>query len=256
MSDAPLLQATALAFAYPGGPTLFSGLDLALAPGEIVAVLGPNGCGKSTLLEVLLQLHRPTAGTLACAGTAGFVPQFFAPSFAYSVFDIVLMGRAAHVGTFSVPRPHDQSQAMAALRALELEHLAATRFSTLSGGQQQLVLIARAIATESPVMLLDEPTAALDLHNQNKVLNLLRRLARERALGIVFSTHQPVHALAVADRTLLMHHPVPLCGPSNEVLTADKLSALFCIDMLRHTVHHPARPFDSIVPVYDTQVRG
>lgn len=246
-----LLAARQLGFGYPGAPKLFERLDFVLQAGQILAILGPNGCGKSTLLELLLGLLQPSSGHLQRDGKPGFVPQFFAPPFAYSVLDIVLMGRSAHISTFAVPSAHDRAQALAALRGLHIEALAGCDFNRLSGGQKQLVLIARAIATECPLLLLDEPTSALDLHNQNRVLNLLRALAQERGLGIVFTTHQPQHALAIADQTLLLHHRLPLCGPSSQVLSAVQLRALFRIDILRHTVRHGAHCFDSIVPLYD-----
>lgn len=248
----PLLAARQLGFHYPGGPALFEALDFALHPGQIMAILGPNGCGKSTLLDVLLGILRPGAGQLMRSGQPGFVPQFFAPPFAYSVLDIVLMGRSPHIGAFSVPGEADRALALQALRDLQLEPLAGQPFHLLSGGQRQLALIARAIATECPVMLLDEPTSALDLHNQNQVLTLLRRLARQRGLGIIFTTHQPDHALAIADTTLLMRRPACLCGPSQQVLSVENLSALFRLDMLRQRVSFGAHQFDSIVPVYDT----
>lgn len=251
-SVAPLLSASKLGFHYPGGPMLFEGLDFALHPGQVMAILGPNGCGKSTLLDVLLGIFRPSIGQLVRGGQLGFVPQFFAPPFAYSVLDIVLMGRSPHIGPFSVPGAIDHAQALQALRDLQLDQLAGQPFHLLSGGQKQLALIARAIATECPLMLLDEPTSALDLHNQNQVLTLLRCLAHQRGLGIIFTTHDPNHALAIADTTLLMRRSSCLYGPSQQVLSVVNLSDLFRLDMLRQHVSFGAHQFDSIVPVYDT----
>ncbi len=114
--------------------------------------------------------------------------------------------------------------------------------------------IARAIAGESPVILLDEPTSALDLANQNKVLNLLRQLARERGLGIIFTTHQPDHAHAIAHSTLLMQRPVPRFGASADILTAANLRELFAIDIVSQPVQHGVHHFTSLIPLYDTLI--
>ena len=248
----PLVRADRLGYRYPSGDWLFHGLDFHLHGGEILAILGPNGSGKSTLLDLLLGLRRPLAGQLQQHARCGFVPQYFHPPFAYRVEDIVLMGRAAHIRTFAVPTAQDRHRARAALETLGIARLADAAFTQLSGGQRQLVLIARAIASESPVILLDEPTSALDLANQNKVLNLLRQLARERGLGIIFTTHQPDHAHAIAHSTLLMQRPVPRFGASADILTAAHLRELFGLDIISQPVQHGAHHFTSLIPLYDT----
>lgn len=248
----PLICAARLGYRYGSGDWLFHDLDFHLHSGEILAILGPNGSGKSTLLDLLLGLRRPLAGQLQSHVRCGFVPQYFQPPFAYRVQDIVLMGRAAHIRTFAVPSAQDRSRAVLALETLGIAHLADAVFTQLSGGQRQLVLIARAIASESPVILLDEPTSALDLANQNKVLNLLRQLARERGLGIIFTTHQPDHAHAIAHSTLLMQRPVPRFGASGDILTAAHLRELFGIDIISQPVQHGTHHFTSLIPLYDT----
>lgn len=248
----PLICAARLGYRYGSGDWLFHDLDFHLHSSEILAILGPNGSGKSTLLDLLLGLRRPLAGQLQSHVRCGFVPQYFQPPFAYRVQDIVLMGRAAHIRTFAVPSAQDRSRAVLALETLGIAHLADAVFTQLSGGQRQLVLIARAIASESPVILLDEPTSALDLANQNKVLNLLRQLARERGLGIIFTTHQPDHAHAIAHSTLLMQRPVPRFGASADILTAAHLRELFGLDIISQPVQHGTHHFTSLIPLYDT----
>ncbi|MBE2898772.1 ABC transporter ATP-binding protein [Pasteurellaceae bacterium 20609_3] len=243
-----------LGFHYPRAPWLFEDLSFALAQGEILAILGPNGCGKSTLLSLLLGHLKPRTGTLQVASTIGFVPQFFTAAFDYTVLDIVLMGRAQHIRTFATPRAQDRQAALAALAQMQLSALAPQSFNTLSGGQKQLVLIAQALASECQIMMLDEPTSALDLFNQNQVLNLLAELARERRISIVFTTHQPNHALAIADKTLLMHPGQPHFGASNAVLSAEQLSRLFTLAMSRHRVTEHGVRFEHIIPLFDTLV--
>lgn len=157
------------------------------------------------MLDLLLGIHRPLQGNIQLNDSIGFVPQFFSAPFSYSVLDIVLMGRSNHIATFSKPKPQDIEVALQALADLQLQHLAEQDFASLSGGQRQLILIARAIASECRLMLLDEPTSALDLANQDAVLSLLRQLARKHGMGIIFTTHQPNHAQAIANKTLLIN---------------------------------------------------
>ena len=245
-----------LGFYYQAENFLFQQLNFELNKGDILAILGQNGCGKSTLLDLLLGIHRPIQGKIEVYQSIGFVPQFFSSPFAYSVLDIVLMGRSTHINTFAKPKPHDYQVAMQALDYLNLTHLAKREFASLSGGQRQLILIARAIASECKLMLLDEPTSALDLANQNTVLSLLQQLVKEHKLTIVFTTHQPNHAVAVANKVLLMNKQNVLFGLTDDVLTAENLTQLFYLPMLVQKAHYQNQEFTHFVPLYDTLLQG
>lgn len=245
-----------LGFYYQAENFLFQQLNFDLNKGDILAILGQNGCGKSTLLDLLLGIHRPIQGKIEVYQSIGFVPQFFSSPFAYSVLDIVLMGRSTHINTFAKPKPHDYQIAMQALDYLNLTHLANREFASLSGGQRQLILIARAIASECQFMLLDEPTSALDLANQNVVLSLLRDLATTRGMTIVFTTHQPNHAVAVANKTLLMNQQRILFGETTEILNGENLTQLFHLPMLAQEAHYQNQEFTHFVPLYDTLLQG
>ncbi|CAI2515588.1 Uncharacterized ABC transporter ATP-binding protein HI_1470 [Serratia liquefaciens] len=199
-----LLKVEDLSFGWPGQAPLFNALSLQLSRGEVLAVLGPNGRGKSTLMQLLLGTLPLQQGAVECVGGIGFVPQHFTAPFAYRVLDIVLMGRARYVGLFRSPSAQDHRLAKDALQSLDMLEFAEREFGSLSGGQRQLVLIARALAMSCEVLILDEPTSALDLHHQDRVLSLISSLARERQMAVMFSTHQPNHAHAVADRALLL----------------------------------------------------
>ena len=251
-----LIKVSELAFAYEKNNLLFQHLNFALQAGEILAILGQNGCGKSTLLDLLLGIHRPLQGNIQLNDSIGFVPQFFSAPFSYSVLDIVLMGRSNHIATFSKPKPQDIEVALQALADLQLQHLAKQDFASLSGGQRQLILIARALASECRLMLLDEPTSALDLANQNTVLSLLRELAEVRGLTILFTTHQPNHALAIAGKTLLMNGHNMHFGKTQNVLTTEYLSELFHLPMLEQLVQYQEAKFTHFVPLYDSLLKG
>lgn len=245
-----------LGFYYQAENFLFQQLNFDLNKGDILAILGQNGCGKSTLLDLLLGIHRPIQGKIEVYQSIGFVPQFFSSPFAYSVLDIVLMGRSTHINTFAKPKPHDYQVAMQALDYLNLTHLVNHEFASLSGGQRQLILIARAIASECKLMLLDEPTSALDLANQNTVLSLLQQLVKEHKLTIMFTTHQPNHAVAVANKVLLMNKQNVLFGLTDDVLTAENLTQLFYLPMLVQEAHYQNHGFTHFVPVYDSVLSG
>jgi iron complex transport system ATP-binding protein len=235
----------------------FRDLDLDVAAGEIVAVLGPNGRGKSTLLKAVAGLIRPTAGRIVTAGAVGLVPQSFAPAFAYSAFDIVLMGRARHVGLLATPGRRDRAIAAAAFADLGIEELAERPFDRLSGGERQLVLIARALCGETPILLFDEPAAALDFHHQDRVIGLVRDIADDRRLAVLVTTHHPDHALAIADRVLMMHGDGGhLIGPADEVLSEAELERLYRLPVRRLGYRAGGVDRVALVPVFGGRAAG
>jgi iron complex transport system ATP-binding protein len=216
------------------------GLDVALAQGEVLALLGPNGGGKTTLLKTLLGILAPRAGEVAVGARSlariaprerarliAYVPQLHTPTFAFTVDSVVLMGRTAHGGLFSRPSAHDRAVAAAALERFGIAHLAARPYTMISGGERQLVLLARALAQEPQFVVLDEPTASLDFGNQGKVLREMRALAAA-GHGVLFTTHDPNHALRAADRAYLLRAGERIAeGATAEVLTRERLEALY-----------------------------
>lgn len=233
-----------------GGRLLLSDLSLHVPAGQILAVLGPNGRGKTTLLRTVLGLQAPAAGQVCLQGHAAYVPQRSDALFAYDVLTMVGMGRARHVRWYASPGPRDWAIARDCLNAVGLAHLADRPFHALSGGEQQLACIARAMASASPIIVLDEPAAALDLRNQDLILTLLRRLAREEGLTVVLSTHQPQHAQHIADQTLLMHPDACEVGPTPSMCVDERLSRLYGLPVRVATVQSASGPIQGVIPVF------
>ncbi|MCY7388043.1 MAG: ABC transporter ATP-binding protein [Burkholderiales bacterium] len=239
----PLLKAHNLAFGYPGR-TLGRAINLEVQTGEVLCVLGPNGGGKTTLFRTLLGLLPAHGGSIALGGKSleacapseraklmAYVPQAGNSYFAFTVRDVVLMGRTAHLGLFAAPGPKDFDAATAALNELRIAHLAEKSFTQISGGERQLVLIARAIAQESPLLIMDEPTASLDFGNQSLMISEILRL-KASGRSVLFSTHDPDHALQCAERALLLHAGNVLAlGSPREVVTAANLKTLYGVDV-------------------------
>jgi iron complex transport system ATP-binding protein len=236
---APVLETTALAVGYGGCPVV-SGVSLAIGPGVLWSVLGPNGSGKSTLLRTVLGLLRPLQGEVHLFGTpvgrwerralarrVAWVPQSFDGDPGFTGLELVLMGRAPHQGTWGLPGAKDLAVARAVLAELGIAHLAGRIVSRLSGGERRLLLVARALAQEPALLLLDEPTAFLDLQHQAQVLERVR--ARVRAgLTAVAVLHDPNLAAAFTDAALLLRDGRVLGqGISAELLDAERLGELY-----------------------------
>jgi len=215
-------------------------LDVALEQGEVLALLGPNGGGKTTLLKTLLGILAPQAGEVTIGGRSlahisigerarliAYVPQAHVPTFAFTVETVVLMGRTAHGNLFSRPSAHDRMVAARVLEQFGIAQLAPRPYTMISGGERQLVLLARALAQEPQFIVLDEPTASLDFGNQGKVMREIRALAGA-GHGVLFTTHDPNHALRAADRAYLLRAGERIAeGTVGAVLTRERLEDLY-----------------------------
>lgn len=215
-----------------------------LKSGEVLSVLGPNGVGKSTLFRCVLNFLQEYTGQVLVDGVdvrtltqremaqkIAYIPQVHRPTFGYTVLDTVLMGTARQLNAFALPKDEQVDQAYEALRRIGVKHLAERDFSRLSGGEQQLVLIARAIAQQAGILIMDEPTSALDYGNQLRLLKQVRQLANE-GYGVLVSTHNPQHALSFADRMLaLVGGEIAALGRPGEVLTAELINRLYDVEV-------------------------
>lgn len=232
-----------LCFSYHRRPVLHD-LTFSAHDGELLAVLGPNGVGKSTLFRCILGMLHGYSGRICIGGDdlerlsqqklarrIAYIPQMHRPTFGYSVIDTVLMGTTHSTPVFSSPGKVQFSQAQAALRQVGIEDLADRDFSRLSGGQQQLVLIARALAQQAAIFVMDEPTSSLDYGNGYRVLHKIRALADD-GYTVLMSTHNPQYALSYAHRILAMEDGTAAAlGRTEEVLTAELIQRLYGISV-------------------------
>ncbi len=257
-----MLSVHNLSFGHAGQPLLLREISFALAKGEILCVLGPNGAGKSTLLRCLLGRERLAEGSVQLNGKQAatldrrelaklhaHVPQFSHAAFAYTVYEYVLMGRTPHLAWGRSPRKTDTDAAHSALERIGVGALREKRLNALSGGERQLVSIARALAQETPILSLDEPTASLDLGNQVRVLQVLQELARQ-GHAVLLTTHAPDHSLWLDANVLAMKQGRVLAhGAATEVCTAAMLQSLYGTPMC--TLQDAATGAVACVPCMD-----
>jgi iron complex transport system ATP-binding protein len=242
-----LLSADRVSFAYGASQSARPVIDevsLEIDHGSVLGVLGPNGSGKTTLLSLLAGTLRPSNGTVrldgrslatrsraAIARELAIVPQEMHPAFDYTVLEMVLMGRYPHLGAFEVEGPRDLAIARDAMRATGTESLETRQFDTLSGGEKQRIVIAAALAQSPRVLLLDEPTASLDLAYQLEIAALVSRLNRERAVTIVLSTHDLNFAASACQSLILLRSGRVVAGGAVEdVLTPGNIEAVYGVE--------------------------
>jgi iron complex transport system ATP-binding protein len=242
------LQVQHLAFTYRSAPVLRD-VCFSLTQGSYVCVLGKNGAGKSTLFKCILGLLKSYDGEILLdsidmrllspkklAGQIAYIPQMHAQPFAYSVLDMVLMGTSPDFSVFSMPGKTQRERAEHALETMGIAEFANRPYTQLSGGEQQLVLIARALAQNAKILLMDEPCASLDYGNQVRVMKKLKELAQEGYL-IIQSTHNPEHVFLFADEALVLEDgKIRAFGAPGEILTEQLLEELYRIPIGLHEV--------------------
>lgn len=234
------LEVRDLTYGYKGYDRVLQGMGFTAEGGELISLLGRNGAGKSTLFKCVLGLIRDYEGSVEIGGEdmktvsarelakkVAYIPQSHYPSFNYSVLDMVLMGSANQLSSLGSPKARQKELALAALERTGILHLAARGFAQISGGEQQLVLMARAILQNAGIWILDEPLASLDYGNQIRVLKQLKSLASEGYL-ILQSIHNPDQAYRYSDRVLGMSAGKLICdGKPEEVLNTELVHALY-----------------------------
>ena len=234
------LDACQLNYAYIPGKTVLHDVSLSVKSGELLFILGKNGGGKTTLLACLAGLLKPTQGKVMFNGSSvydfsvmkraqliGMIPQMHVPTFAYSVEEMVLMGRAPHMNWLGAPSELDKQIVEESLEQVGISELRDRPYTEISGGERQLVLIARGLAQKCQILLMDEPTAHLDLSNQHRVMDIIRQLTLQ-GLSFILSSHAPNDALSYADRALLLNDGWVLdYGQPRDILTEAMISSVY-----------------------------
>jgi len=226
-------------------------ISLTLCRGELMCLLGPNGVGKTTLFRTILGSLPLLAGTILLesqdlsamqlrpkARRIAYVPQVHTPPFPFRVLDVVAMGRTPHFCLFSAPTVHDMQEAESALHTMNVSHLRDKSYTEISGGERQLVLIARALAQKAELLVMDEPTANLDFGNQIHVLEHIRSIVHSQQIGVLLTTHSPNHALSYATKVCVIgrnqHFAV---GSPHDVISEAYLRETYRIDAELFGVH-------------------
>lgn len=247
--------------------TILQHVNLQIQTGEILCILGPNGVGKSTLFKTIQGFLPPHAGEILLNGqniskwsrkklaqALAYVPQNYETTFPYSVEEVVLMGRTAHLGHFSSPSAKDHALCAEILAKLQISHLANSSYTQISGGERQLVLIARALAQDPQFLLMDEPTSNLDFGNQVKVLQHTVQLAKE-GMGIIMTTHFPDHAFLCSGKVALFKPDRSYTfGLAQEVLTEASLAETYGIPVKMSTIQNGyGESIQTCIPMLNTQ---
>ncbi|MFH0919659.1 MAG: ABC transporter ATP-binding protein [Fibrobacterota bacterium] len=247
---------------YGGAPVL-NGISLSVGSGEILCLLGPNGVGKTTLFKAVLGLLKIDSGTITLDGqdiralprrelarAIAYVPQAHTPPFPYSVMDVVLMGRTAHLGPFASPSANDRAIAEEALATLGVSFLKERIYTEISGGERQMALVARALAQQSRILVLDEPTSNLDFGNQVRVLEQINGLVK-RGLGVLMTTHFPDHAFLCSTKVVLMQrNNIVSSGETAEIITEENLRSAYGVDVkIIHTKTETGEALRSCIPL-------
>jgi iron complex transport system ATP-binding protein len=230
---------------------VLNGVSFDAKSGMLTAILGPNGSGKTTLFKCISGSWTPQRGDVVFQGRSikgspskkiaqiiSVVPQEHEPPFPYSVLEAVTMGRAAHLGMFSTPSRKDYFKSSEAIEQVGIGHLKNRPYTEISGGERQLVLIARALAQEAPVMLLDEPTTHLDFKNQVLVLSKVKEIARLKSVAALMTIHDPNLVTLFSDRVVMINNGCVVAqGTPHEVITEENLSSLYGIAVVVQKVN-------------------
>ncbi|MCR4675830.1 MAG: ABC transporter ATP-binding protein [Sphaerochaetaceae bacterium] len=252
-----------LSFSYGSkGPGVLKDVSFSASSGEIIVFLGPNGVGKSTLFRCILGFLRPDSGQVLIDGKStldykrqelsrllAYIPQSYSPAFNHSVLDSVLMGVTGQLGMFEMPGKDKEEKALSVMKELGIENLANRGSMKISGGERQLMLLARAIVQDASLLIMDEPAANLDFGNAFKVMKRVTEL-REKGYTMLISTHNPDHAYRYATRVIAMKDGKVIAdGNPSVVLTGEIMKELYSIDVAVSTVNVGKSEYKVCTPV-------
>ncbi|MGN0158929.1 MAG: TM1266 family iron-only hydrogenase system putative regulator [Brotaphodocola sp.] len=249
-------------FYYKKSVPVFENINFEVKEGEILAILGPNGAGKTTMLRCITGMLKWKAGKSLLDNEdiasmqprklwskMAYVPQAKSVSSAYTALEMVLLGRSSHLNVFESPGQEDVDKALEVLGFLEIAHLADKKCSEVSGGELQMILIARALASEPKILVLDEPESNLDFKNQLVVLNAMSNLAAS-GMTCIFNTHYPAHALQRAQKSLILSKGgAYVFGDTISVVTETNIRRAFGVDAIIGEIETPGNLLKNVVPI-------
>lgn len=249
-----ILEVKDAAFSYDGAIRQFEGISFSLQKGEVLSLLGRNGTGKSTLIKCIMNILQLQIGGVRLSGQnitkmrpeeiarqVGYVPQVHHAVFPFTALDFVLMGRAPYIGVFAAPGEEDYAKAEAAFSRIGISHLRERSIAEISGGEAQMVMIARALAQEPAMLILDEPTSHLDFGNQMKVIATIDRLAAE-GIGVLMSTHFPDHGFMISHSVAILQGGRMMAhGRAEDVITRENLLAAYGVDVCVRYIEEAGR---------------
>ncbi len=250
-------------FGYPKQEEILKNINLHLEKGHILSVLGPNGIGKTTLLKCMIGLLPWTSGRSILNGTdlckmkskdiwntISYIPQAHSFSFSYTGLEMVMLGRSSHLGLFEQPGAQEIEMAEVMMEKVGITRLAGKDCNRMSGGELQMVLIARALINEPELIILDEPETGLDFHNQILVLNMIERLAHEEGISAIMNTHYPTNAMGIADEAFMMNRKGDrFYGTTDSILNEQNISRSFDVNVIVDEVSYKDRLIRNIIPV-------
>jgi len=250
-------------FGYDERRPVLKSVDFTVEKGQIAAILGANGVGKTTLLKCMTGILKWDSGRSLLDGAdiakipvrkvwqkISYVPQARNTNVMYTGWEMVLLGRSAHLGILQQPRERDSLSAKRAFELLGIEHLRNKKCSQMSGGELQMLMIARALTAEAKILVLDEPESGLDFKNQLVILDVIRGLAKKDGISCVFNTHYPAHALQISDKTLLLGQDGETSyGNSREVVTSERLREYFGVNVRIEVMLDGGNEYYSVIPV-------
>ena len=263
-----MIETKKLCFSYGNTPVL-KDVSFTAGEGTLISVLGPNGVGKTTFFRCLLGFLKPSSGSVLINGKPvnlyskrelaheiAYIPQSYNPVFNHTVLDCVLMGLTSSLSTFEQPGPEHEKKALQCLQMLGIEKLAHRGSMKISGGERQLMLIARALVQDAKVLIMDEPTSSLDYGNSFMVMKCISDL-KERGYTIIFSSHNPEHGLRWADRVLAFKDGRIIAdGPAEKALSGNVLKELYAIDVCVNNVSTRDGEYTVCIPLGGTNAQN
>lgn len=250
-------------FGYKKDRLILSDINFELGKGEVLSILGPNGVGKTTLLKCVMNMIKWVNGNSYLNDTPiseipqkelwqsiAYVPQAKNMAFSFSAYEMVLLGRSSYIGIFSHPGKKDHEIALKAMESIGISHLKDKSCNQMSGGELQMVLIARALASQPSILILDEPESNLDFKNQLIILDIIKKLSKESQISCIFNTHYPDHALKVSTHSLILNRDLSsFYGASDKTISKESLKKSFGVNVHINDTVIEDEKYQHIIPI-------